>query len=225
MIGLSDAGGEAPRTGRRESAEAGERTCIATRRSLPRRALVRFVAGPDGRIVPDLAERLPGRGLWVGADRDSLALACARNLFAKAAKANVAVDAGLVDEVERQLARRALGILGMARRAGAVALGHDKVRALLGAGRAAALVEASDAAADSAARMGARAGAIPVIRCFSRAELGPALGREEAVHVALEASHLTASFLAAVERLHGFRPSSAPAETASATANDRDGNE
>ncbi len=224
MIGLSDTGTEETGTGRRNTAETAERTCVVTRRSLPRRELIRFVPGPEGRVVPDLAERLPGRGLWVSANREAVALACARNHFAKAAKANVVADAGLVDEVERQLAARALGILGMARRAGVVALGHDKVRALLGSGRAAVLIEAADAAPDAAARMAARAGAIPVVRCFSRAELGPALGRDEVVHVALETGHLAVSFLASVERLNGFRPASAPAETVSATANDRDGN-
>lgn len=208
----------------RDGSEAGERTCIVARRSLPRRALVRFVVGPDGRIVPDLAERLPGRGFWVSATREAVATACARGLFSRAAKANVIADPGLADEVERQLVARALGVLGMARRAGAVAVGHDKVRALLGSGRAVVLIEAADAAADSAARMTARAGVVPVITCFSRVELGAALGRDEAVHVALEAGHLASSFMAAVERLKGFRPSAAPAATASATANDRDGN-
>ncbi len=224
MIELNDAGGEATRAERRKTAETGERTCVVTRRTLPRRALLRFVVGPDQRIVPDLAERLPGRGLWVSATRETLALACARNAFARAAKTNVVVEPGLVDEVERQLVMRALGILGMARRAGVVAVGHDKVRALLASGRAAVLIDAADAAPDAATRMAARAGATPVVRCFSRAELGPALGRDEAVHVALEAGHLATSFMAAFERLNGFRPSLAITEAVSATANDRDGN-
>ncbi|MSO74995.1 MAG: RNA-binding protein [Alphaproteobacteria bacterium] len=225
MIELNDAGNEAIRPGRQDSAETGERSCIVSRKSLPRRALVRFVIGPDHRVVPDLSERLPGRGLWVSANRESLALACTRNLFAKAAKANVSVDAGLVDEVERQIVARALGVLGMARRSGVVACGHDKVRALLAGGHAAVLVEAADAAPDAAARMAARAGSTPVVRCFSRTELGAALGRDEAVHVALEPGHLAESLLTAVERLKGFRSPTASAAATIDMANDRDGNE
>ena len=227
MIPLSDmgsVGSDVPRPARRKSADTGERSCIVTRQNLPRHTLVRFVIGPDGRVVPDLAERLPGRGLWVSAKRDTLLVACTRNLFAKAAKTNAVVDGGLVDEVERQLVARALGVLGMARRAGSVASGHDKVRALLAAGRAAVLLEASDAAPDAAARMSARAGDIPVVHCFNRTELGTAIGRDEAVHVALERSHLADSLLVAVERLKGFRPPAVLAAAACDMANDRDGN-
>ena len=53
---------EAPR----EAAES-ERRCLVTRESGPRGGLVRFAVGPDGAVVPDVDERLPGRGLWVGA--------------------------------------------------------------------------------------------------------------------------------------------------------------
>jgi hypothetical protein len=195
------------------SAEAGERTCIVTRRALPRHALIRFVIGPQGQVVPDIAERLPGRGLWVSATRAAIEAACKRNAFAKAARTSVTLEPGLCDEVERQLAARALGLLGFARRGGSAAVGHDKVRELLSAGGAAVLIEARDAAADAAARMTARAGSIPVVDCFARSELGLALGRDEAVHVALEAGPLAASFLAAVERLRGFRQPTAATTT------------
>ncbi|MGD9538978.1 MAG: RNA-binding protein [Alphaproteobacteria bacterium] len=210
---VSDTREAAPRRPAAGSAEAGERTCIVTRRALPKRALIRFVVGPEGRVVPDMAERLPGRGLWVSATREAVETACRRNLFAKAARANVTVEPGLGDEVERQLAARALGLLGFARRAGSIAIGHDQVRALLASGRAAVLIEARDAAEDAAARMTARAGALPLVDCFGRAELGFALGRDEAVHVALEAGSLAASFLLAVERLRGFRQPEAAAVT------------
>ena len=41
--------------------------CFTTVR--PSSKLIRFVAGPDDQIVPDLAARLPGRGVWVTATR------------------------------------------------------------------------------------------------------------------------------------------------------------
>jgi predicted RNA-binding protein YlxR (DUF448 family) len=217
MIGSSDMREAEPGAGGRRSAnaEAGERTCIVSRRALPREALIRFVVGPEGKIVPDVGERLPGRGLWVGASRAAVEAACKRNAFAKAAKANVTVEPGLADEVERQLAARALALVGFARRGGGAAFGHDNVRTLLGSGRAAVLIEARDAAVDSVARMTARAGALPIVGCFGRRELGAALGRDEAVHVALEAGSLATRFLAAVERLEGFRRPDSP-ELASA---------
>ncbi|MEM9899578.1 MAG: DUF448 domain-containing protein, partial [Pseudomonadota bacterium] len=41
-----------------------ERTCIVTGKKAPGRQLLRFVLAPDGIIVPDLAAKLPGRGVW-----------------------------------------------------------------------------------------------------------------------------------------------------------------
>jgi len=46
-----------------------ERTCIVSGQVLPRDRLIRFVAGPGGQAVPDLGERLPGRGVWVEGSR------------------------------------------------------------------------------------------------------------------------------------------------------------
>jgi predicted RNA-binding protein YlxR (DUF448 family) len=44
---------------------AEERMCALTRAIAPRAELVRFVASPDGEVVPDLKECLPGRGMWL----------------------------------------------------------------------------------------------------------------------------------------------------------------
>src|SRR5689334_6327543 len=65
--------------------------------------LIRFVAGPDGAVVPDLARKLPGRGLWVAADRASVEAAARKGLFARAAKAKVVAPPGLADQVEALL--------------------------------------------------------------------------------------------------------------------------
>ncbi len=126
-----------------------ERRCIVTGEVLPRSGLVRFAADPDGNIVPDIAASLPGRGLWVSATREHVTRAAAKNLFAKAAKANVSASADLAERVERLLVARMQADLGLARRSGALVLGFDNVlRALSEKTPPALLVEASDGAAD-----------------------------------------------------------------------------
>jgi len=69
-----------------------ERRCIVTGEVLPEARLLRFVLAPDGQVVPDVEAKLPGRGLWVSADRTILAQAVAKRLFARAAKAQAAAD-------------------------------------------------------------------------------------------------------------------------------------
>ena len=141
------------------SSDAGFRRCIASGVSRPRDAMLRFVVDPGGALVPDLGESLPGRGLWVSAERATLEKACERGLFARAARRPIAVAPDLIDEVERQLTARGLDILGLARRAGALITGFDKVQRALVERRVAVLVEASDGARHGRARLRrARAG-------------------------------------------------------------------
>ena len=56
--------------------------CIVTRMVKDEAELIRFVRSPDGVVVPDLARKLPGRGVWVSLDRRLLDQAVARKLFA-----------------------------------------------------------------------------------------------------------------------------------------------
>ena len=187
------------------SPDAGSRRCIASGACQPREALLRFVVDPAGALVPDLAGSLPGRGLWVSAERSALEKACARGLFARAARRPIVVAPDLIDQVERQLTARVLDILGLARRAGALVTGFDKVQRALGEKRVAVLVEASDGARHGRARLGAMARDIPVIAQFDGAALSRSLGRENVVHAALAQGRLADRFLQESARLAGVR--------------------
>jgi uncharacterized protein len=192
-----------------------ERRCIATGAILPEDKLVRFVVGPDDTIVPDIDAKLPGRGIWVSADAAALAKAASRNDFAKAAKAKVTVPADLVDHVAHLIAARMQSDLGLARRAGLLAVGFDNVlRALDAKVAPAALLAAADAAAEGRRKL---EGALrtrglerPVIANLTRAELSLALGRENVVHAAIRPGALAERLLLNSTRLEGLRPSLKP---------------
>lgn len=49
-----------------------DRQDLVTRQVLDESRLIRFVPAPDGSVAPDLGRKLPGRGLWVAADRASI---------------------------------------------------------------------------------------------------------------------------------------------------------
>ncbi len=181
------------------------RRCVVSRRSLPKEEMIRFVASPDGTLVPDIDGKLPGRGLWLSAERDMLDTACATNAFAKAARTGVEAPDGLSDRVEALLARRCCELLGLAKRAGQTVAGFEKVKAWLAEGKGAVLVEASDGAEGGRAKLGAGARNLPVVEALTGAELGSALGRERAVHVALAPGGLADSFVREAARLAGFR--------------------
>lgn len=172
--------------------------------------LVRFVAGPDGVVTPDLARKLPGRGIWVAADRDSVETAVKKNLFSRSAKAKLTASADLADQVEALLRRRLLDGLGLARRGGDIISGFEKVLASIRGGRTAWLVEASDGAADGRRKLLSACRTSPsppqLIGVFSSAELGLALGGENVIHTAFLAGRASGHWTRDVRRLAGFRP-------------------
>jgi predicted RNA-binding protein YlxR (DUF448 family) len=167
--------------------------------------MLRFVVGPGDVVVPDIVARLPGRGIWLSADRNSIKTACDRNLFARAARRSVRVDDRLPDQVEELLARRCHELLGLARRAGQAVSGYVKVRGWLREHRVALLLAAADGAEDGRAKLQRIARDVPVFGGLRAAELGPAFGREETVHVAVASGGLAGKLIETVTRLSGFR--------------------
>lgn len=124
------------------------RMCIVTRESGSPDTLIRFVAAPDGTIVPDLKRQLPGRGCWVKAERSLVEKAVAKKLFARALKAEVKAPENLAAMVDRLLLVQMTGMMQMARKAGQFVTGSMKVDAAVRSGQALAVFHAADAAAD-----------------------------------------------------------------------------
>jgi predicted RNA-binding protein YlxR (DUF448 family) len=172
--------------------------------------LVRFVAGPQGQVTPDLARKLPGRGIWVAASREAVGTAAKKGLFARAAKAKLIAPPGLADQVEALLHSRLLAALGLARKAGELTFGFERVLAVLGQGKAAWLIEASDGAEDGRRKLAAAARRAPsqprVLATFSSSELSLALGAPNVIHTAFLAGRGAERWTVDVERLAGFRP-------------------
>ncbi|WP_291738035.1 RNA-binding protein, partial [Leisingera sp. F5] len=121
-----------------------ERKCIATGEVQPKFGLIRFVVGPDGQVFPDLAEKLPGRGIWVSADRAALTLAVKKNQFSRSAKQQVTIADDLVDQVELMLARRVVDLISLSRKGGGAVAGFEKVKDWLMKDEAEVLIQASD---------------------------------------------------------------------------------
>lgn len=190
-------------TSRRDA--GGVRRCAVTGETRPSCEMLRFVIGPEDRVVFDVARDLPGRGIWLSAARDVVNTACAKGRFTPVGGGRARVPEALADEVERLLARRCLDALGLARRAGDAVTGFEKVKALFAGGAGGVLLGAADGADDGRRRMRALAGGAPVIDLFTNAELASALGRENVVHVAIREGGLARRIVQDSARLAGFR--------------------
>lgn len=183
------------------------RRCIVTRESLPKDDMLRFVVGPDNTLVPDLAGRLPGRGMWLKAAPGLLELAMKKGAFHRAAKAQVKIPGDMAAMLGGMLEQRLMDMLGMARRAGESVAGWQKVQEWLAAGRVGLLVEATDGSPAERARL-IGGHQMPVILALPAETLGRIFGRGGAVHVAVAKGRLAEAIAREANRLRAFAPPS-----------------
>lgn len=192
---------------------ATHRLCALTRQERPTSELLRFVAGPDDRIYFDLSRKLPGRGVWVTADRESVATASKSGTFARSLKRKVTVPAELAEKVETQLVDRVCQSLSLANKAGLVVTGFDKVFAVIERWEASVLLHGIDAAPggrdklDSKLRAICRAGdgLATIVDCLTIDQLSLAIGRPNVVHAALKAGGATERFAESAALLTRYR--------------------
>jgi len=186
------------------------RLCLATREQLPASQMIRFVRAPDGQVTPDVTGRLPGRGVWVKADKGALEQAVtSKGAFARGFKAQVSVPENLVEQVDGLLLQRCQAALGFAKRSSALILGFDQVRNELQRKRPGWLIEASDGAEDGRRRVIGLAVAmyerVRVATALTSDELGMALGREHVIHGLLKTGQFTDMWTKDYRRLYEFR--------------------
>lgn len=193
------------RAGRKTQTDETTRRCIAKGDAQPRARLIRFVLSPDGIVTPDLAERLPGRGIWVSAERDALELAIQKKLFSRAAKTQAIIPEGLIELVEDLLLKRVIDLISLARRNGSAICGFEKTKGALISGKAVVLLQAEDGSEPQKGKLRPPDGQNTYISCLTAAELGLAFGRDYVIHAALAGGGLTKSVKQDFARLAGIR--------------------
>jgi predicted RNA-binding protein YlxR (DUF448 family) len=188
----------------KDRSDGPDRKCIATGEVQPKYGLIRFVAGPDGQVFADVMGKLPGRGFYVAADRAALELAVAKKLFARGAKQPVTVPDGLVDDVEKQLARRVIDLISLQRKSGRAVAGYEKTKGWLQSEEAEVLIQAVDGSGRGKSKL-----STPhygrYIGWLTADELGLAFGRQTVIHAALASGGLTQRVVEEAERLKGLR--------------------
>ncbi len=185
------------------------RQCAATRERLPQAQMVRFARAPDGTVAPDIAQRLPGRGLWIEAQRSSVDQAIKTGAFSRGFKQQSLPSPDLADLIETLLVKRLQSTLGLAKKAGKVILGFDQVRASLRKQRPGTLFAASDSADDGRNKVYFLAKAIYsdvyLSGGLTSAELGMAFGRDHVIHGLIEGGPFSRQWRMDYKRLTGFR--------------------
>ncbi len=175
--------------------------------------MLRFVVGPDRTVTPDLARKLPGRGIWLSARADVLETARTKGAFARAARSAVVVPLDLAATVEAGLTRRLVDFLGLARRAGQAVCGFSRAREMIAAGKCGLVVGALDGSAAERERLLSGAATIKFVSPLDAAALGAVFGRDHVVHVAISPGSLAGRIAIESARLSGLTGSAAAGGT------------
>ncbi|MBO4521063.1 MAG: RNA-binding protein [Alphaproteobacteria bacterium] len=180
------------------------RRCIVTQETLPMESLIRFGVAPDGALVPDLAHKLPGRGIWVKADREIVETACQKNLFTKAARRKVTCPENMDGLINNLFVKRLQSLLGVAKKAGLVVAGFEKVAEALRKGQVVCLIEATDAAEDGKEKLNRLNDGLPVIQVLTADQAAQALGTGTCVHAAMKSGGVSDLFVAEARRFAAY---------------------
>ena len=197
-----------PRGGRDKTLEREDgmdRRCIATGEEKPRAGLIRFVADPAGVLTPDLAEKLPGRGVWVSSTRDALEKAVAKGMFSRGLKRKIDAPDGFIDLLGTLLTRRMIDSIALSRKAGKAVCGFERTKEALWTGRTRLLFAASDGSEDGKSKLRGLAESALIVSVLTSEELGLAFGRDFVIHAALLDGGATTRAIREARRLEGFR--------------------
>ena len=181
-----------------------ERKCLATGETEPKSGLIRFVLGPDNQVFADVMGKLPGRGCYVSSTRAALDQAVKKKLFARGFKTQVTVAEGLVEDVERQIVRRLVDLISLARKSGDAVGGYEKVKDWLAKEEARVLIQAADGSGRGKSKLSTPHRG-KYIGCLTADELGMAFGRETVIHAALASGGLSQRVVEEAQRLQGLR--------------------
>lgn len=193
------------RAGRKTQTDETTRRCIATGSVLPRADLIRFVLSPEGVVTPDLTERLPGRGMWVRAEKSALELAVKKNPFSRAAKSQATIPDGLIELLDQLMVKRIINLISLARRSGDAICGFEKTKGALISEKAAMLLQSCDGSDPQKRKLRPPIGQNTYLSCLTASELGLAFGRDYVIHAALARGGLTDTVRTEAARLVGLR--------------------
>ena len=189
------------------------RKCIVTGQSQEPVKMIRFVLGPFGEVVPDIEEKLPGKGMWVTSCYETISKTVEKRSFEKSTHQKVLISSGFLENIERKLVDRAVSAVGLARRAGRVLAGHTKIDRALRKGKVLLRIEAKDGAEGGRNKLTRLDPNIPILDCVYEKELARALEERNAIHLAITVDDkngndgLMAKFKKDFGRLEQFRKS------------------
>ena len=164
------------------------RKCIVSGLLFEKHKLIRFVVSPSKTVVPDINQKLPGRGVWIQAQRQTIDAALTGKCFQRAFYSNVKVEKNLIDIILQQIKKKLCDQISLARKAGKTVSGANQVKTALIKEEFGLLIQASDGSKRETSRFSQSIDDKKIINCLAGKELGTIFSRERVVHCVIFSS-------------------------------------
>ena len=185
-----------------------QRSCLACREVKDKRSLLRFVLAPDRTVVPDLQQKLPGRGVYTCLKGSCLTRAAQKKQFSRGFKGEVLGAEALVltRQVTEKLEERIASYLCLANKGGKIASGSDQVLDKLKKGGVGILFVATDISVDIGEkfRAVAKLKGVACMTLFTKERLGELIGKELRSVLAVLDSGFIGSISLEMEKYRNF---------------------
>jgi predicted RNA-binding protein YlxR (DUF448 family) len=185
-----------------------QRSCLACREVKDKKSLLRFVLAPDRTVVPDLQQKLPGRGVYTCCKGSCLTRAAQKKQFSRGFKGEVlgAEAEVLMRQVTEKLEERIAGYLCLANKGGKIASGSDQVLDKLKKGGVGILFVATDISVDIGEKFRglAKIKGVACMALFTKERLGELIGKELRSVLAVLDSGFIGSISLEMEKYRNF---------------------
>ena len=169
--------------------------------------MLRFVLSPERILVPDILNKLPGRGAYTCMAKSCLKAAADKKQFSRSFKEEVrdADAAGLISQVTVRMEERIASYISLANKAGKVISGTDMVSDKMKNHTPGLLFIASDISVDIGLKVKGQADRSGVeYCCFDKEKLGALIGKGLRGVVAIEMSGFVKPLKQEIAKLRNF---------------------
>lgn len=186
-------------------AEELERKCVWTGKVLSKTELLRFVVLKNGTCLPDFDKKIDGRGFYLSNSKQLLNdLMTKKKPLNKILHKDVIMAEDMPQIVEQILRKKATDSINLARKAGDLVLGFEKVKECIKKGKAAFVILASDAGADGKQKIAEIAGETEKFTLFDVETLSQTLNRENTVYLVVQKSSISTMVRLALTRYQTY---------------------
>ncbi len=194
---------------RQGNSDVPQRSCLGCRISKNQDQLIRFVLSPQNEVLPDLDNKLPGRGAYTCISGECLAKAVTQRQFKRSFKQDVQVMAPeeLVLHTRKLLFDRIIGLIGLANKASQVIGGGSMVsEALKNRVKPGLVIVATDVSEAIGGKIISLANVnkVPYRTAITKDDFGVVLGKAPRSALAIRSGGFVAQLLRAIDRYRNF---------------------